>query len=288
MPSDVQQQLASAPAWTDLIDNTDVVSITGRRRHGKSVCVYFLQDLLADHYGLKKYAWGIPPTKQQFFSEEIEHFDVVEDIEQMTQSVIALDEIHQIFTARRSMSDLNQTISQLMTFSGQRNQILLLATLNNALIDIDTFRITNPVLVYKRVGVIQACAERTATRSFTNRAAKAWQQIPHGKKGTELRALESQLSYVVSEEYEGWMVNPKPHWWTEEASEMHNPDSLPVIPEETILEQYRGEYEAWIYAQVMSCPLCDQGRKAQKLHKTYPIQKYYLQKILPLLTGTKV
>jgi len=225
IPYDVRKAVESAPSWSEIIDNTDVVITTGRRRHGKSALIYELQEILSKNYSFPKYAWGIPRNKHKFFPDDLHHFQHIENLERYNYSVIALDEIHQIYSARSSVSKTNKWLSQAMTFSGQRNQILLLATLNNALIDVNTFRITNPILIYKRIGKLQANAERSATKEFTKNAQKEWERIPHGKKGSPERAVESSLSYVVSDEYIGWKYNELPSWWSDNASEMSRIDN---------------------------------------------------------------
>ena len=222
LPLEVRSEIKNAPKWTEIIDITDVVVETGRRRHGKSVLIYKLQEILSnEHDNMKKMAWGIPNQKHQYFPNDLVHFMEIEEIDENPYSILALDEIHQVYGARNSISAVNKYLSQAMTFSGQRNQILLMATLNNALIDINTFRICNPILIYKRVGKLQANSERSATKEFTKNAYQEWLKIPQGKRGTPERALESSLSYVVSDEHVGWMWNDKPSWWSEEASEMH-------------------------------------------------------------------
>ena len=274
--NDIIESIKSAPSFEDIIDTTDVVSITGRRRHGKSVLLYKLLDDLSEHYGVFKYAWGIPLPKRKFFNNEIEHFDDIEDIEDMSQSCIGCDEIHRVFSARSSMRDLNKRISELMTFTGQRNQILILATLNNALIDIDTFRITNPILIYKRVGRLQANSERRATKEYTMKASKEWLRIPHGKKGTNVRLLECSLSYVVSDEYEGWIYNNKPEWWNESASEVQNIKTEDKENNHVELNDYRAEYEQFIFQKVIKYPIDQQNRMRKQLKREYHIEKYYL------------
>ncbi len=275
---------SNSPTWTHIVDVSEVVCITGMKRHGKSALTYHLLEELGREYKKKPYSWGIPIQKQDLFPEDFTHFMDLDDIQSYYDGIIGLDEIHRSFSARKSLSSENVTFSEVMTFSGQNNQILILSTLNNGIIDINTFRIANPVLVYKRVGNLQAASERSALRSYTFKAMEAWKTIPRGRKDTPERNLENQLSYVISDIFIGWMQNPMPRWWDQNTSEMHSSQKQqrenPFDPSGLLnkARQYETEWYNYLFRKntkdVMSL------KDYNKLKKQYPIEKFYFEQIL--------
>lgn len=283
-PEIIDNLTVNAPSWSEIIDVSEVVCITGMKRFGKSVLAYFLLDHLAVKYKKPRHCWGIKLPKMSLFPSEYKHFSEIDSIEGFYNGVVSLDEIHMAFSARRALSNSNVTFSKMMTFSGQNNQILLLSTLNNGLIDINTFRICNPVLVYKRVGNLQAASERAALRKYTTKAMENWKKIPKGRKDTPERSLEAQLSYVISDEYIGWMKNPKPEWWTQKVSEMHSTGKLPVINPfdhtgiRNKANNYMDEYMAFIIRKFEKIGGGLVGLNRIKKH--YPIERYYIEHVL--------
>lgn len=282
-PAYIEFITANSPSWSDIIDVSEVVCITGMKRHGKSALTYFLAEELNQKYQKEVYSWGIPLAKQRLFPANYNHFTELHGIQGYYNSIITLDEIHRQFSARKSLSADNIEFSDVMTFSGQNNQILLLSTLNNGLIDINTFRICNPILIYKRVGNIQAVAERSVLRKFTIRANEAWRKIPRGRKNTPERALEAQLSYIISDQYIGWMHNSLPgDWWNTSVSEMHSKNIANMIKINhnqltRSAMQYQGEYLDYC---VQKANRTGGYTQLKRIQNQYPIEKFYVEKIL--------
>lgn len=272
----------SAPTWEQLIDVSEVVSVTGMKRHGKSALIYYLTEYLAKVYNKPIYTWGVPLFKRKLFPEIFKHFDDLTVIERFTNAVVSLDEFHRGFNSRTALRQDNVEFSDVLTFSGQNNQELLISTLNNGLLDINMFRICNPVLAYKRVGNLQAISERSGIRKYTEQAKDAWNRIPRGRKGTPERALEAQLTYIISEEYIGWMKNPMPTWWSENISEIHSKalqkvvkDNKPAIT--SIANKYQVEYLDFITRKATKGSSLT---PISRLKRQYPIERYYVEHIL--------
>lgn len=274
---------SNAPSWSELIDTSEVVCTTGMKRHGKSTLTYDLLEELGQEYDKPMYAWGVPLAKRELFPEHIHHIDDLYEIQYLTNACISLDEIHRSFNARGALKKDNIEFSEILTFSGQNNQILFLTTLNNGLIDINTFRIANPILAYKRVGNLQAGAERYGVRKYTEQAKDAWSRIPRGRKDTPERDMECQLTYIISEEYVGWMKNPKPSWWSKDISEIHSKKL------QSYISTNRGElkmkamaYESeWLEFCVKKANRSNGSfAKLNKIKKEYPIEKFYVEHIL--------
>lgn len=284
LTSDIISNLTrDAPSWTELVDVSEVVCITGMKRHGKSALTYYLAEELQKAYTKPIHTWGIPLVKQPLFPKPFSHFTDLFHVQSYYNGIITLDEIHRRFSARRALSQENIEFSDIMTFSGQNNQLLILSTLNNGLIDINTFRIANPILIYKRVGNLQAISERTGIRKFTEQAKNAWKEIPRGRKNTPERSMETKLCYIISEQFIGWMQNPQPDWWNDDVSEMHSQKLKEIIDNNgASLKASAMLYQAdWLEFCVKKAQRETGGFKRIKtIQKAYPIEKFYVEHIL--------
>jgi len=114
--------------WEMVLPHPAAMAISGARGSGKSCLAYYLAELLAARHGLQVEVLGLAPYKQTLLPEG---YKIIESLTQVGRDrVLVIDEVALQFHARRSMSNENIAMDQLLTISRQRNQTVILATHN--------------------------------------------------------------------------------------------------------------------------------------------------------------
>lgn len=171
--------------------------ILGARGSGKSaVGLKFLENF---HTLSKKnmYAMGF---KQENLPEWIHCVDSLNDIE--NDSYVLIDEGGILFSARKSFSDGNKLLSELLLIARHRDLSVLFISQNSANLEINAIRQTD-YLILKPSSLLQMDFERKKIKEI-------YDSVEHGfKKHSSIKGL----SYIYSEKFRGFVSNPLPSFW---------------------------------------------------------------------------
>lgn len=176
--------------------------ILGARGTGKSaIGMKMLENL---HVLSKKnfYAMG-------FKQEDLpDYIDVVEDINQIkTDSFVLIDEGGILFSSRKSFSDANKLLSELLLIARHNDLSILFISQNSANLEINAIRQAD-YLVLKPSSLLQRDFERKKIKDIYDEASDKFQKYKNVKG----------LTYVYSDQFKGFVTNPLPTFWSQKVS----------------------------------------------------------------------
>lgn len=176
--------------------------ILGARGTGKSaIGMKMLENL---HVLSKKnfYAMG-------FKQEDLpDYIDVVEDINAIkTNSFVLIDEGGILFSSRKSFSDANKLLSELLLIARHNDLSILFISQNSANLEINAIRQAD-YLVLKPSSLLQRDFERKKIKEIYDEASEKFQKYKNIKG----------LTYIYSEQFKGFVSNPLPTFWSQKVS----------------------------------------------------------------------
>ncbi len=176
--------------------------ILGARGSGKTaVGVKLLENIYA-RQKTKCYAMGFNESEMPSWIE------VIEDISQIkNNSNILIDEGGILFSSRKSMSKPNQLLSELILISRHKNLNILFISQNSSNLDVNILRQAD-FLILKPTSLLQKDFERKKIKDVYEKVEKKFNKY---KK-------EQGLAYVYSKEFQGFISNPLPSFWSAKIS----------------------------------------------------------------------
>lgn len=176
--------------------------ILGARGTGKSaIGMKMLENL---HILSKKnfYAMGF---KQEDLPDWIEVVEDVKDIK--TNSFVLIDEGGILFSSRKSFSDANKLLSELLLIARHNDLSILFISQNSANLEINAIRQADYLLL-KPSSLLQRDFERKKIKDIYDEASDKFQKYKNVKG----------LTYVYSEQFRGFVSNPLPTFWSQKVS----------------------------------------------------------------------
>lgn len=159
---------------------------------------------------IKCYAKGLPEEKKHLLPDYIE-FIPPEQRDLPDNAAIFLDESAMFYYARDFGMDINKAMSILLSISGQKNQLLIFATHFMRKLDIDIVTDLD-MLAFKMPGLMHMHFERREIKTIVKRVYEEFKKLP-GKIEDK-----KKYTYVISDDYEGFVTNPLPEFWSEDLS----------------------------------------------------------------------
>lgn len=132
----------------------------------------------------------------------------VESVSEISNnSFVLIDEGGVLFNSRKSMSSANKMLSDLMLISRHKNISILFISQNSSNLEINVLRQAD-FLILRSSSLLQKNFER-----------KIVQKI-YGKVETFFKKFKKDkgLSFIYSEDFQGFVSNPLPSFWKEELS----------------------------------------------------------------------
>jgi hypothetical protein len=192
--------------WLEIVEPQSMNLIAGAKRTGKSVLAYWLMEQLHKKYGLNAYVYGLPEAKWHLlpeFTDPLTTLDLPED------SIIIFDEAYREFHSRTPMGADNKQIDTIAGLVGQKNIVALYITQMTRKLDVGIVGACDSIM-WKKPSLLQMKFEREQFRREVD-------SIYHKFKKLEDDSIKMS-TYVISEDFEGFLVNPVPDWWSEELS----------------------------------------------------------------------
>ena len=176
--------------------------ILGARGSGKSAIGLRLLENIKTRTGKKCFAIG-------FNREDMPNWvDVVAGIEDLTNnSFVLIDEGGILFSSRKSMSDANTFLSDLLLIARHKNISVMFISQNSSNLEINAIRQAD-YLVLKKSSLLQKDFERQKIKDIYGNVEEGFKK--HG--------LNKGLAFIYSDEFRGFVSNPLPSFWSEKVS----------------------------------------------------------------------
>ncbi|MFA5061274.1 MAG: zonular occludens toxin domain-containing protein [Candidatus Pacearchaeota archaeon] len=176
--------------------------ILGSRGSGKTAFgVRFLENVYAKK-GERCYAMG-------FNEEEMPSWiEVVRDVSKVkNNSFVLIDEGGILFSSRRSMSEANKILSELILISRHKNLSILFISQNSSNLEVNILRQAD-FLALKKSSLLQKDLERKIIQKVYDESEEDFKKFRDDKG----------LTYIYSDSFKGFISNPLPSFWKESIS----------------------------------------------------------------------
>lgn len=176
--------------------------ILGARGTGKTaIGIKILENIYSKE---KRNCYAIGFKKEEMPS----WISVVEDISKIkNNSFVLIDEGGILFSSRKSMSNPNKILSELLLIARHKNISIIFISQNSSNIEINTIR-QSDYLILKPSSLLQKDFERKKIRDVYNEIEKDFKKLKN-KKG---------ITYIYSDEFKGFVTNPLPSFWNQKIS----------------------------------------------------------------------
>jgi archaellum component FlaC len=212
--------------WKEILRHPHVFLILGSRGEGKSCLGHTLLEYYASEYNLNAFLFSPLPK------EDIVHrlsavppwitvVDSVNEIMNITDSVILFDEAHLAFHSRRGMkSDIVQ-LDRMIELSRQKDQTHIFVTQRSAKIDKNII-MSDATLLIKKPSRIQLAYERKELRELLILAYEHFENLETTLENPE--ETRKSFVFVISEIFKDDVGKMKQHgmasYWSEDLSKL--------------------------------------------------------------------
>jgi hypothetical protein len=172
--------------------------ILGARGTGKTAFGVKLMENVYAKSGAKCYAMGFKQEEMPLWIE------VVDDVSKIkNNATVLIDEGGILFSSRKSMTAPNKLLSDLILVARHKNLNILFISQNSSNLDVNIIRQAD-FLVLKPTSLLQKDFERKKIRDIYQGVQKDFEKL-QGDKG---------LSYIYANEFQGFVSNPLPSFWS--------------------------------------------------------------------------
>lgn len=196
----IEKQHGDLKDWELKLVKSTIGIILGARGKGKSAIGIKIIENIKAKSNKKIYAMG-------FNQEDMPSWiNTVNDVKQITGSAFVLiDEGGLLFSSRKSMTDANQILTDLILISRHKNLSILFISQNSANLDINILRQAD-YLILKPSSLLQ--------KDFERKKIKEIYSDVDFSKYTDYKGI----TYIYSEEFRGFINNSLPSFWTMDIS----------------------------------------------------------------------
>ncbi|MGK0209356.1 MAG: hypothetical protein ACI83O_000633 [Patescibacteria group bacterium] len=176
--------------------------ILGKRGSGKTAFgVQFLENVQAK-YHKKCFAMGFSAAE---LGGTIEIIENITDLE--NDSFVLIDEGGILFNSRSSMSNANKFLSELILVARHKNLNILFISQNSSNLEINILRQAD-FLVLKPSSLLQKEFERKIIQKLYDKSSEDFEKF----------ADDPGITYVYSGNFQGFVSNPLPSFWSDKLS----------------------------------------------------------------------
>lgn len=198
-------------SWVDILPETGVMGILGKRRMGKSALAYHVAELR--HQQLDKPAVVLGPPVQ-LASRFPDWVKIVTDLQEFLRypgHTAILDEGSLSLHARQSLAREHTAFDQVLSLCGQLDQLFILNTHHSRKLD-PLMVMEFELLVFKLPGEMHTRMDRRELRQWSTDARERLLAVPEGERKAWSWVLYDDL------EEEALVPNPLPSFWCDEIS----------------------------------------------------------------------
>lgn len=190
--------------WEDMVykKESSIGIILGARGTGKSALGIKMLENIHTKTSRKIAAMGFLEKQMPSWIK------VVETVEGLpSNSFVLIDEGGILFSSRKSMSDANQVLSELILIARHKNISILFISQNSANLEINILRQADYLLL-KPSSLLQIDFERKKIKDIYAEVDEDYEEIKENKA----------VVYVYSDEFRGFVENPLPSFWSNKLS----------------------------------------------------------------------
>jgi len=182
----------------NLFDSESKIGIVlGARGKGKSALGIKLIENIYAKTNRKCYAMGFKAEDLPFWIEAFEDISSIKE-----NAFVLIDEGGILFSSRKSMTKANQLLSELILVARHKNLSILFISQNSANLDVNILRQADYLLL-KPSSLLQKDFERKKIKDL-------YEQV---KYDFEVYREYKGLTYVYSDDFQGFVNNPLPSFW---------------------------------------------------------------------------
>lgn len=207
----------------NIIQHPSIILIIGRRRYGKSALGFSILENFHNEKKLLTYVVSLPKGKHHLLPDWI---TPVETVEELPDNCVALiDEGALKYHAYMWGAKETVVMDRVISVSGQKDQTFIFITHTmrkfaiTLLLDVDILLCKNPSLLHSKL-------ERSEVRKLVDKVAKEFNKLP--------RDEVKKSTYVISDDFEGFIRNGLPSFWSEDLSKSYA--GIPINKKEEISE----------------------------------------------------
>ncbi|MBD3361193.1 hypothetical protein GF358_00180 [Candidatus Woesearchaeota archaeon] len=176
--------------------------ILGARGAGKSAIGMKLLENFKAKSKKKVYAMGFKKKDLPAWISVVNNIDEIAN-----DSVVLIDEGGITFSSRKSMSNANQLLSDLLMIARHKNLSVLFITQNSSNLEINALRQAD-FLILKHSSLLQKDFERKIIKDIYKSVEKDFEGFGENK----------EITYVHSDKFKGFIANPLPSFWSSSVS----------------------------------------------------------------------
>ncbi|MBN1644567.1 hypothetical protein JW851_00815 [Candidatus Woesearchaeota archaeon] len=176
--------------------------ILGARGSGKSAVGMKLLENFKSKTNKNVYAMGFKEKDVPNWINIVNNVDQIEN-----DSVILIDEGGITFSSRKSMSNANQLLSELLMIARHKNLSILFITQNSSNLEVNVLRQAD-FLIMKPSSLLQKDFERKIIRDIYSSVQNDFDNL-RDKEG---------LAYIHSDKFRGFIENDLPSFWSSRVS----------------------------------------------------------------------
>ncbi len=179
--------------------------ILGARGTGKSALGMRLLENLKVKSNKNIYALGF---KEESLPNWIKVVKDIHDIK--NDSAVLIDESGIEFSSRKTMSNINQLLSELLLIARHKDLSVIFITQNSSNLEINAIR-QSDYLFLKPSSLLQKDFERKKIKEVYNDITKEFEELKDDKG----------LTYIYADNYRGFISNNLPSFWNEKVSKSY-------------------------------------------------------------------
>lgn len=186
-------------SWEKKVSTSDseIGIILGARGSGKTALGLKLLENARAKYKRKCYAMGFDKNEMPDWIINVEKIEELKN-----DSVILIDEGGILFSSRKSMSNANKLLSDLILISRHKNLSIIFISQNSANLEVNVLRQAD-FLILKSSSLLQKNFERKIIQDIYNKTQEDFNKFKHIKG----------VAYIYSDEFDGFISNPLPSFW---------------------------------------------------------------------------
>ena len=225
--TNIEEPSENSSEIEDLITNSQVIIITGKRGSGKTALGLYL----LENSSKNPLIFGLHPSAWQYLPEKITPLEVLDKLPE--DSTIFIDEAALWFYSRDYTKKVNKFIAKAITEARHKDQLLIFASHTLRKLDIGIVLDADAILI-KEPSFLHAKLERAEIRNLIEIAEDRFQALKHSNEDTR------KYVFLASHDFFKLIEVPLPSFWCEELSKSR----IKVVEAET--KDSEGKYSEYM------------------------------------------
>ena len=193
-----------------LVKHPSVVLIIGRRRFGKSALGNYILETFHNERHIPAFIVSFPKEKRLLLPDWITPVETFDEVPE--NSVCLIDEGSLKHHAHLWNQKETVVMDRMISVSGQKKQTIIFITHTMRKFAV-TLLLEVDLLLCKQPSLLHSKLERSEVRKLTQEIYAEFRKLPKDQI--------KKSYYVISDEFQGFLRNPLPSYWSEDLSEAY-------------------------------------------------------------------